>query len=158
MERNERVNPFKKPLYTLLSMIMIVLTLTASTCDDDDEDDDDSNGADVEAVENALQDGTWRITYFFDDTDETSDFSGYSFTFNDDGTLAAMAGATTVNGTWSVGTDDDETKLNLNLGTASPWDELEDDWDVVEHTGTKIVLEDESGGSGEIDYLTLEKN
>ena len=31
--------------------------------------------------------GTWKVTYFFDDTNETSHFMGYDFTFGDNGSL-----------------------------------------------------------------------
>jgi len=38
-----------------------------------------------------------------------------------------------------------------------PFDELNDDWHILNETSTKIQLEDVSGGSGEIDLLTFEK-
>jgi hypothetical protein len=39
-----------------------------------------------------------------------------------------------------------------------PFDELNDDWHIIEETSTKIRLQDVSGGSGGTDLLTFEKN
>ena len=41
--------------------------------------------------ETLLTTGSWFVTYFFDDQDETSDFAGYEFTFNADHTAQAIS-------------------------------------------------------------------
>lgn len=38
------------------------------------------------------------------------------------------------------------------------FEDLNDNWDFVTHSSTKIELIDSSGGNGETDYLTFEKN
>ncbi|UCE70688.1 MAG: hypothetical protein JSW57_11140 [Flavobacteriaceae bacterium] len=119
-------------------------------------------------MRSAAQNGQWRITYYFDsDKEETSDYAGYVFTFGADGTVTATNGTTEVTGTWSV-TDssssdddsfDDSSDVDFNLFFASPpnFEELTDDWDILEYTSGRIRLIDVSGGDGSTDYLTFEK-
>jgi hypothetical protein len=38
------------------------------------------------------------------------------------------------------------------------FEDLNDDWDFISQSANKIELLDVSGGSGETDYLTFEKN
>lgn len=124
-----------------------------------DDCDDDSGGGSGGSTNLAtvLTSGTWYISYFFDDVDETSYFNGYNFTFNSNGTVVATRNTTTINGTWSTYIDSGDEKLNLNF-TDATFDELVDDWDVVEYTSNQVRLKDVSGGNGGTDYLYLTKN
>ncbi|WP_299115059.1 hypothetical protein [uncultured Winogradskyella sp.] len=107
---------------------------------------------------NALTNGDWYITYFFDDTDETADFADYTFNFASDNTATATDMNGTINGSWSTTSGDDTSLgLNLNFGTGIPLDELADDWDVLEVTNDIIRLKDVSGGDGSEDFLTFER-
>ncbi|WP_431158806.1 hypothetical protein [Winogradskyella poriferorum] len=118
-----------------------------------------SGNIDDTALVNALTNGDWYVTYFFDDTDETADFADYTFNFASDNTATAMDMAGTTNGTWSTTSGDDtELGLNLNFGAGIPLDELADDWDVLEVTNDIIRLKDVSGGDGSEDFLTFERN
>jgi hypothetical protein len=45
----------------------------------------------------------------------------------------------------------------LDFGTAMPFDEFNDDWDVVTYNNTRVELFDVSGGNGGTDYLTFQK-
>lgn len=125
---------------------------------------DDANTA-KEKVIDTVTSGTWSITYYFDsDTDETTDYAGYNFTFADTGVLTATNGANTYTGTWSVtdsnSNDDSFDDLHFNIAFATPalFEELSDDWEIIEVTDTKIQLIDVSGGGGGTHYLTFEKN
>ncbi|HCK20738.1 MAG TPA: hypothetical protein DHW15_00815 [Bacteroidetes bacterium] len=104
--------------------------------------------------------GTWKITLYDDSgNNETSDYTSYSFKFEDDGTLKATSGGTTHLGTWSISDDDDSPEdIDLNIFFAAPekLEELTDDWDILEYTSSQIRLRDVSGGSGETDLLTFE--
>ncbi|MBL7857471.1 MAG: hypothetical protein JNM57_07265 [Cyclobacteriaceae bacterium] len=131
--------------------LLITLSLIATTCEDEPE------VSASQKVQDYLTAGSWRVTYFFDDTEETTDFTGYSFTFSDNGTVSTTNGVNTVSGTWTTLTSDSGLKLVLDFGTTVPFDELNDDWKIQESTSIKIRLEDVSGGSGGTDYLTLEK-
>ena len=121
---------------------------------------DDSPGKrnETSSIKKDLQTDTWIITHFFDSQDETHHFAGYVFTFNDDGTVVAAKDASAINGIWSVSSSGNGTsKLNLDFDITDPFDELNDDWDVTEHSTSLLRLQDVSGGSGETDLLTFEK-
>ena len=107
-----------------------------------------------------MQQRNWRITLFNDNNvDETSHFSGYAITFNSNGSVSAVKEGLTIYGIWSIGNDDDSQKqLVLNFGETVPFDELSDDWNILEETDTKIRLEDVSNGNGGTEFLTIERN
>lgn len=116
-------------------------------------------------IESNVQSGTWKITKFVDSgTDETSQFSGYNFSFNNSGVLNANNGSNNFDGSWSItdnnSNDDsqDDLDFNINFSVTNNFDDLSDDWDFVSQSETKIELIDVSGGNGGTDYLTFEKN
>ncbi len=144
-----------KNLLLFLTVSISFLTLTACT----KVNDDDLNTVPTPTnVTQTVQTGDWRVTYYWDtDHDATSYFSNYTFSFMADGSLTATYGSTTMTGTWSAGTDDSQTKLYLSFLVSEIFQEISEDWHVIERTSTKIRLEDVSGGNGGTDYLTFEK-
>ncbi len=103
-----------------------------------------------------LADGTWFVGLYSDDgDDETNDYTGYTVDFNTDGTVVAQNGSNTNNGTWQAQNSDNN--LVLNFGTAIPFEEFNDDWDVISVSDTMVELQDVSGGGGGTDILIFEK-
>ncbi|MFD0836036.1 hypothetical protein ACFQ0I_09690 [Mariniflexile aquimaris] len=155
-----------KFIYGLL--IMLSFSLMSSTCSKDDDINTNDNSVEINQIKATVQSGSWRITSFIDSgTDETSHFTGYSFTFNSNGTLTASNGSNTFNGTWSVtdssnGNDDSNSNsdIDFNIYFATPAnfnDDLTEDWDIELYNSTKIQLIHVSGGNGGTDTLTFEK-
>src|SRR5690606_16260022 len=141
----------------LIFSMAIVTAFSFTACKSDDDSNNDQQNVEVQQVTNTAESGDWRITYFFDsDHEETDHFNGYTFTFNQDGSLVAVNGNTTVTGTWSVtddsSNDDDGNSgdIDFNIFFASPADfeDLSDDWDIVSVSNSKIELTDVSGGNG----------
>ena len=85
-----------KFIYGLL--IMLSFSLMSSTCSADDDDLNlNDNSAEITQIKTTAQSGTWQITSFIDSgIDETNHFTGYSFTFNSNGTLTATNGSNTL--------------------------------------------------------------
>lgn len=124
-----------------------------------------SNNSTQNQVQTNTQSGTWRITKFIDSgTDETNHFAGYRFTFLSSGVLNANNGTNDYNGTWSItdsNSNDDsigDLDFNINFNLTNDFSDLNDDWDFISQSSTKVELIDVSGGNGGIDYLTFEKN
>ncbi len=140
--------------------LLIVITFTACT-----KDDGDGNGeVDAAKLKETMAAGQWRISQYFDDTDDTADYTGYIFTFNQSGVLSATNGSTALSGSWSVSdadSDDDSSDgtVDFNIFFSSPdiFAELADNWDIVKLSATKLELKDVSGGDGSIDLLTFDK-
>lgn len=159
----------KKNLVKPLMLLFIGLAMIACSSGDDPAPLDNSNTtSSVDQTTSVASSGNWIITNFIDSgTDETNDFQGYVFTFNADGTVVATNGSDTVNGTWSVtdsnsssdddNIEDDDFNLAFAVSQDSKFDDLNDDWDFISVSGTKIELIDISGGNGGTDYLTFEK-
>jgi len=152
-----------KKTINLGMVLMLSLALMSSTCSSDDDDgNSNDNSALIADVENTVESGNWEITYYFDSTDETSDYNGYAFTFDPNGTLTATNGTNTYAGTWSVtdsssSSSSDDVDFNIFFSAPPDFEELSDDWDIIQYSSTKIELIDVSGGNGGTDYLTFEK-
>lgn len=154
-----------KTKFKLGLLMVLSMTLFSTTCSSDDDNNPSDNTAQIEDITNTAETGDWIITYFYDtDSEETSNFNGYTFTFGSSGTLTATNGTNTYTGTWSVtdsnSNDDSSDDIDFNIFFSSPpnFEELSDDWDIISYTATKIELIDVSGGNGGTDYLTFEKN
>lgn len=143
--------------------------LSLNSCTSDDSPSTVS--ANPQPVINTATSGEWVVTYYFDDTDETAHFNGYTFTFSANNVITATNGTNTYTGSWSVTNDhsggdddsghhDDSNDLDFNISFSSPanFAELTDDWDIISYSANKIQLIDVSGGNGGTDYLTFEKN
>ena len=115
-------------------------------------------------IQNHAQTGTWRVAKFIDSgNDETIHFANYLFSFQSSGVLNATNGGSSYTGTWSIidnnSNDDskDDLDFNINFNLTNDFEDLNDDWDIVSYSSSKIELYDVSGGSGGTDYLTFEK-
>jgi hypothetical protein len=138
---------------TIKIMTMAFLAILSITSCKKDEKISPSNSSTV------LQDTNWKVTLFSEDgVNETSYFSGYTFDFMDGGVVKATSGSNTVNGTWATRDDSGKTKLDLNFDDVNNFDELDEDWEILTQSSTKIELKHVSGGNGGTDLLTFEKN
>jgi len=100
---------------------------------------------------------TWYVAYFFDGDDLTSNYCEFEFVFLTEGTVLAYNGIDYYVGSWAVGVDGDNHYLELDFGDDIPFNELNDDWDVLKASMEVIALEDVSGGNTGSDYLTFDR-
>lgn len=156
--------------YSLITLLSIALL--SFSCSNDDGDSSMDNSLQIAQVQGIAENGTWRITNFNDSgQDYTQNFSGYTFTFNTDGTLVAINDTIALDGTWSVtsdsssdddGSDDDDDDIEFNIFFPVPvtnnFEDLNDDWDIVSTSATRIELIDYSDNSITTDRLIFEKN
>ena len=130
----------------MLKNLLFCLVFALAACHKDDDKPSNNN----------LQlGGDWIISHFMEDgVDETSDFSGYTFRFSNNVITATKNGSTT-SGTYATGTDDSKSKLIIDLGSADPLEELNEDWVILSSTSTTLQLQHVSGGDGSTDMLTF---
>ena len=128
------------------------------------KDDSSNNNNTTTGVQNTVKAGTWHITSFIDSgKDETNHFNNYSFTFGDNNVLTATNGTNNFTGTWSIddsNSNDDsinDLHFNINFNLTNDFESLNEDWQIVSRTSTRIELIHISGGNGGTDYLTFEK-
>jgi hypothetical protein len=144
-------------------IFLFVLSFGMISCSENGESDPDLLS--IPQIENIMISGNWRITKFIDSgKDETNHFTGYDFIFNENGVLTSNNGANTYEGIWSISdsnsSDDspDDMDFNILFNLTNDFEDLNDDWDILSVTSSKIELVDVSGGNGGTDFLTFEKN
>lgn len=146
----------------IFTSVLLVSTLFLMSCN---KDDDSTSKNTQEQIISNVSKGTWRITKFIDsDQDEIYHFNGYNLTFQKSGVLVANNGTNNYEGTWNISgsssNDDSQNDIDFNIffNLANKFEDLNDDWDIVSFSATKIELIDISGGNGGTDYLTFERN
>lgn len=107
-------------------------------------------------LEEILASGSWYVSYFFRQTDQTSDYTAYDFTFNTDGTASATGEPAPIGGTWVTFTEDGQKHLFF-VFNSNALEEMEESWIVTEFSQTTVKMRYESGGSG-TRYLNLTRN
>ena len=73
-----------KKTFILIWFLALSVIITSSSCSSNDDDSGSNNTAtEIVAIENTMESGNWRVTYFFDtDSEETSNYNSYNFSFN----------------------------------------------------------------------------
>jgi len=106
-----------------------------------------------------LNEGTWLIANFTDDGENyTSEYNDFIFDFKEDFSVTATKGEDVVNGTWLVINDEGKLKLELDFGEIIPFDELNDDWLVVEIENLRVEVNDLDDDGNEESNLVFERN
>jgi len=131
----------KKNIY-MKTKIFAILLLTTSLFSCTKTNVDTSNNVD-------LTNGTWRVSYYWDQQDESSNFSAYYFMFLSNGTFMAHDNSGAVTGTWSIS----GSKLSINF-TNPLLSELNNDWLITEKTTTSIKLKEDNPAQDDKLYFT----
>lgn len=97
--------------------------------------------------------GSWEIPYFFDVSEKTSSYSGYSFVFKSDKSVVVTKGAISETGQWESKVENGVKELRINFGTEL-LSKLNDNWKLFEFNNSQIRLRDVSNGTN---YLYFEK-
>lgn len=100
--------------------------------------------------------GTWKISYYYDSNDLTSNYNGYIFSFNNSNVVTATKLGVTKTGAWESSLNSGIREFELNFST-SPLHELEEDWRLFEFNDTHLRFRDVKSGNNETDYLYFEK-
>jgi hypothetical protein len=139
-------------------LFMAVVIATFVSCSKEEDKDT------VKEVMNTMKDGTWKVSYFYDSgQDKTANYVGYNFIFGDSNVLNATKETNSYSGLWSVAKSTSDADLfstifKVSIGPNDIFQDLNEDWKVIENTGSSITLKDDSKGEKAIDYLTFEKN
>lgn len=134
-------------------LIALLLLSSAAFTACHNSDDNSSNNNITPAA------GTWKVTYFFDKQDETSNYTTYTFEFGANGSLSATNGSQTWTGTWATGIDDSKDKFLIDFSGTVPsaLAELEEDWLIMAVESDFMHFEHTSGGNGDTDVLKFGK-
>jgi hypothetical protein len=125
----------------------------------------DSNTTDCEdqfyvpdpLLNDVITQGTWHITYFFNEGDTTNTYEGYNFAFNTDYTVT-VTGSTSASGAWSNYATFDVPALNLYMFSDPALLPAEQSWIVTEISTNQVKFFTVSTGVEPQKYLELTKN
>lgn len=142
-----------------MKKILILLAIVTFVSCSSDDDSGNANTNEFEDIKTTLPQGEWEVSKFIDgQSDHTVDFESFIFTFNEDGTVSAQNDLFTENGTWAYdNTSSSSEELVLQFSGTTPFDQINDDWDIVSVSNSKIELSDVSGGNGDVELLTFTK-
>jgi hypothetical protein len=128
---------------------IIITAVFTSSCK---KSDDNSSGS-TPSVSGTITTGSWRVSYYHEsNSDHTSNFNGYTFTFNNNGTMAATNSSGTTNGTWNK--DDSSNELHLSIGNSSPLNDLSNGWVIISNSSNEIDLKDDNSSHNEELHFT----
>ncbi|MAL59038.1 MAG: hypothetical protein CMC14_03230 [Flavobacteriaceae bacterium] len=127
------------------------------SCDEDD--DFDFNDDDQEVLLDFLTNGNWIIDEFvIVDVGQTDNFTGYVFTFLNDGTVNASNGSQNVSGTFSIeDSNPNDLLVILDFGSVIPFNDLNNPWNITESEFGTLALEIGSEANGDLEILVFEK-
>jgi len=144
---------------------LLVITLIACSNDEDDNALDPDQA--IMDIESHILAGDWIISSFVESgMDETSQFSEFTFGFAEGGVISASSATDMLTGAWTIEEDDNSTEdplddtvdftLFFGVPDTDPFDDLNEDWEVVSYTSTQITLRD--GENGNFDTLIFSRN
>ncbi|WKN40819.1 hypothetical protein [Tunicatimonas pelagia] len=133
-------------------LILFTASFLLFACEENDpvlpDDNNQGNNPEPQPVVSNDLTGEWQVDLFKDDNeDETSDFAGLTFTFQENGDLVIAEEQQNTTAAWSINGAGNRVEIDLsteNLQAFSNRSELEDldddDWMVIEKNDTLIHL------------------
>lgn len=107
-------------------------------------------------VSRRIVNDSWTIQSFtIDGQSVTSNYSGYTFSFADDGGISvkAIAAGFSATGAWEMGLDKNPAILYLSFAPGGGLEYLADDWQVVEMQKSLMRLKrNDSGGNASLTF------
>jgi hypothetical protein len=119
--------------------------LSNDDCDEDDDNDYDDDDLDTSALEAVILSGTWVIDTYVDKTNQTSLYTGYSFSFQANGQATATKNSNVTAGSWHLYGDSGVLEWEFDFGSEEPLHSLNEDWEVSTFTDQLIELTDKTG-------------
>ena len=154
-----------KKLFLYLLLVGVFLLNVAGTCCADDPEVVPIAKNNLIKVNSILSEGTWKVSYFLDkNSNLTSEYSGFNFTFGTNEILTSNNAANTFSGKWSVvksnGIDNNpnnDLDFVISFSSSETLMKLSEHWDVTEIEETKVRLKSKSDNVDGINYLTFKK-
>ncbi|MFN8266325.1 MAG: hypothetical protein U0T11_09680 [Chitinophagaceae bacterium] len=129
-----------KVFYTIGAIIIFMVTNSSCT----------KNSTSNSAGTADLTTATWRVSYYWDTKDETSNFTDYVFMFSNTGVVMAHKGSTMITGTWS----ETGTKLTIDFGSDPVLSAISKKWLKTETTSTVVKMKDDNTSQDDQLHLT----
>ena len=134
---------FKYTLFTPVFLLFFILSCSKQT--------------EAPSTRSIILQGKWRVVLFSDNgLNETSNYSGINFTFQNNGVVTASSNSGSLDGTWSTGADENNNRLSLGFNSIA-LNDLNLNWTFTEKSYSLVKLEFVNPGNGGVDILVLQK-
>ena len=102
-----------------------------------------------------ITNNSWRISYFFKDSDQSLSYEEFKFVFNSDFKVVATNNGINYNGTWETKVENGirEFKIKFELDLLN---KLDEGWKIIEFNDSQLRFRNHDGNN-ENDYLYFEK-
>lgn len=136
----------KNKIEFIIATAFVIVMLASCT-----KDDSVLSDLTTSEVTSTLDGNTWKVTYYFDNSDgeSTDDFAGYTFVFYEDGSINASNSGETFSGTWLIKNSDDDPdfdkEIEFTISGNKQMDELDGSWLITELTDSSVKLKDDNG-------------
>jgi hypothetical protein len=108
-------------------------------------------------VGNIVTRGDWKVSSYIEQgNDETTDFSNYIFSFENNGTVTLTGNTGIFTGTWSEGDEGSKHKLYINF-MSGPAAVLTNDWEIINKSRRELRMTTENLSSGSSETLVFTK-
>ncbi|WP_395050607.1 hypothetical protein [Flavobacterium sp.] len=102
-----------------------------------------------------LVSNSWKISYYFHESEKTSAYDGYTFTFNSNYKVVATKSGISYNGTWSTKVDNGVREFEIKF-ESDPLGKLNEGWKVFEFNNSQLRFR-HTEDINDNDYLYFEK-
>lgn len=141
--------------FLLFAVVVALFSTVFVSCSKSNDDNDNTTSTPIATL---LASGTWRVESYNDrGTNETGNYTGYTFTFEGLNYSAAILASVVTNGTWTTSNDGNVERVQLDYGTTPPLDELKGDWIVSAKSETQVLLSATDGSGTLIKQLAIAK-
>ncbi|MEL1241300.1 hypothetical protein [Flavobacterium flavipallidum] len=101
---------------------------------------------------------SWKVSYFYDESDKTSLYKDYQFVFKNDFTVKAVKSSIVLNGTWETKLDNGVREFKIHFDSSTPFHELDEGWKLFEFNNSQIRFRGNTSDGGlKTEYLYLTK-
>lgn len=128
-----------------------VLIFAASSCKKEDNSPASTTNSSIAGI---ITTGNWRVSYYHEGSnDHTSNFNGYTFAFNSNGSTTATDTSGSISGTWRID-DSNVNEFHMTIGSSAPLTDLSRGWLITSQTSSEIQMKDDGGSSNEELHFT----
>jgi hypothetical protein len=115
----------------------------------------DNSNASLDFLQ-VITSNSYKISYFFHDADKTSNYDGYTFTFNTNYTVTVVKSGVSYNGIWITKIDNGVREFKIKF-ESDVLGKLDEDWKVFEFNNSQLRFR-QNDNNTDNDYLYFEKN
>lgn len=102
--------------------------------------------------------GSWKVAYYYDESDKTFLYKDYQLVFKNDFTVKAVKSSTVLNGTWETKVENGVREFKIHFDSDNPLHELDEGWKLFEFNNSQIRFRGNTSDSGtQTEYFYLIK-